>query len=225
MSFSTILTGSTGMVGRSVLLQCLESDEVSGVLVINRHPIDLSHPKLKEIIHQNFSDLSPIAERLRGYDACFFCAGVSSVGKDETEYTRLTYDLVTAFARDLNAVDADLVFTYVSGLGTDPNGRQMWARVKGRTENALLEMGFRAAYMFRLGLLLPQRGLPTQTGWIKVLYRLLRPAFPLLRRTSWSVTDRELGLAMINCVRTLPAKRMLESRDIGRLAYATADSA
>ena len=219
MPISTIITGSSGMVGHAVLLQCLDSPAVAKVVVINRHSIGLRHPKLSEIIHQDFSDISAISQELTDYDACFFCAGVSSIGKNETEYTRLTYDLVTSFATTLHGVNPSLVFTYVSGMGTDPDGRQMWARVKGRTENHLLGLGFRAAYMFRLGLLLPTGELPTQTGWTKVLYELLRPLFPLLGRASWSVTDRELGRAMINCVRTLPPEHILESKDIGRLAH------
>ncbi|MGB3801055.1 MAG: NAD-dependent epimerase/dehydratase family protein, partial [Lewinella sp.] len=119
MPLSVILTGSSGMVGRAVLLQCLESPRVHRVVVVNRHPIDLRHDKLEEILHQDFADLSPIVDQLRTYDACFFCAGVSSVGKDEAAFTRLTFDLVTGFARDLHAVNPNLVFTYVSGMGTD----------------------------------------------------------------------------------------------------------
>ena len=214
---SILLTGASGMVGRAVLLQCLESPHVKRVLVINRHPIDHRHAKLEEIIHQDFADITPIADRLRPYNACFFCAGVSSVGKDEDTFTRLTYDLVTGFARDLHAVNSDLTFTYVSGMGTDPDGRQMWARVKGRTEQALLGMGFRDAYMFRLGMLLPERRLPMQTRWIGAMYGLLRPLFPLLRRFDWSVSDRQLGQAMINCALYPQSEKILESGDIGRL--------
>ena len=217
MPLSIILTGASGMVGRAVLLQCLDSPQVAKVLVINRHAIDLSHPKLAEIIHQDFSDITPIADRLRAYDACFFCAGVSSVGKDEATFTRLTYDLVTGFARGLLAVNPNLTLTYVSGMGTDTEGGQMWARVKGRTEQAVLDMGFRDAYMFRLGMLLPERRLPMKTGWIGAMYGLLRPLFPLLRRFDWSVSDRQLGQAMINCVLYPQAEKVLESGDIGRL--------
>ncbi|WP_116125447.1 NAD-dependent epimerase/dehydratase family protein [Lewinella sp. IMCC34183] len=216
-SFSLILTGSSGMVGRAVLLECLAHPAVTRVLLVNRHPVDLRHPKLSEVLHADFSDVEPIRDRLAGYDACFFCAGVSSVGKDEAEYTRLTYDLVTGFARTLRAVNPELVFTYVSGMGTDAGGRQMWARVKGRTEEALLGMGFRDAYMFRLGLMLPERKLPMQTKWVGALYGLLRPVFPLLRRFSWSVSDRQLGRAMINCVQHPRPRKVLESADIGRL--------
>ena len=217
MPLSIILTGASGMVGRAVLLQCLYSPQVAKVLVINRHAIDLSHPKLEEIIHHDFSDITPIADRLRAYDACFFCAGVSSVGKDEATFTRLTYDLVTGFARGLLAVNPNLTLTYVSGMGTDTEGGQMWARVKGRTEQAVLDMGFRDAYMFRLGMLLPERRLPMKTRWIGAMYGLLRPLFPLLRRFDWSVSDRQLGQAMINCVLYPQSEKVLESGDIGRL--------
>ncbi|WP_198664914.1 NAD-dependent epimerase/dehydratase family protein [Lewinella sp. IMCC34191] len=212
-----MLTGASGMVGRAVLLECLDSPYVSRVLMINRRSIDLQHEKLEEVLHRDFSDLSPIVDQLRSYDACFFCAGVSSVGKDEAAYTRLTFDLVTGFARDLHDVNPDLVFTYVSGMGTDPDGSQMWARVKGRTEQALLNMGFRDAYMFRLGMLLPERKLPTKTRWIGALYGVLRPLFPLMRRASWSVSDRQLGLAMIRCALSPQPQKILESSDIGHL--------
>ncbi len=217
MPLHVILTGSSGMVGRAVLLECLDSPHVTKVMVINRQPIDLQHPKLEEALHRDFSDLSPILDRFGTYDACFFCAGVSSLGKDEATFTRLTFDLVTGFASDLYRVNPDLTFTYVSGMGTDPEGSQMWARVKGRTEQALLAMGFRDAYMFRLGMLLPERRLPTKTRWIGAMYGILRPFFPLLRRFSWSVSDRQLGRAMITCVLHPQPLKILESSDIGRL--------
>ncbi|NJB85930.1 uncharacterized protein YbjT (DUF2867 family) [Lewinella marina] len=217
MLLSPILTGASGMVGRAVLLECLDHPDVEKVLMINRHPVEVRHPKLRELILADFSDLECASERLQDYNACFFCAGVSSAGKGEEEYTRLTYDLVTSFAQALHDRQPDLVFTYVSGMGTDPHGRQMWARVKGRTENKLLHMGFRDAYMFRLGMLLPERDLPMKTAWISVMYRLLKPLFPLLRRFSWATTDRKLGRAMIRVAREPQPKKILESADINRL--------
>lgn len=217
MSLSTIITGASGMVGRAVLLTCLDSPEVDRVLMINRRPVAVQHPKLSEMLHADFSDISPLAGQLAGYDACFFCAGVSSVGKSEEEFTRLTYELVTSFARTLQDIHPEMVFTYVSGMGTDAHGRQMWARVKGRTENKLLHMGFRDAYMFRLGMLAPERELPMKTSWVATMYRLLRPTFPLLRRFSWVVSDRTLGRAMINVVLRPREEKVLESADIKRV--------
>ena len=220
--FSAIITGSSGMVGRAVLLECLASAAIDRVLVVNRSPIDLRHPKMEEIIHADFTDLAPIRDRLGGYAACFFCAGVSSIGMDEASYTRLTYELTTAFARALLAVNPDMTFNYVSGMGTDgtERGRSMWARVKGRTENALLSMGFRDAYMFRLGMMLPDTEVRSKTGWVNTLLRVLRPLYPLLARSSWAITSSEFGRAMINTVLYPQLKKVLESKDVNALARA-----
>ncbi|MBB4080436.1 uncharacterized protein YbjT (DUF2867 family) [Lewinella aquimaris] len=217
MPLSPILTGASGMVGRAVLLECLDNPNVERIVMINRHPVDVHHPKLTEIIHADFSDIEPLREQLRGYDACFYCAGVSAVGKSEEEYTRLTYALVVSFARTLCELNPGLVFTYVSGMGTDVNGRQMWARVKGRTEVKLLNVGFRDAYMFRLGMLLPERDLPMKTAWVAAMYRILKPLAPLLRRFSWATTDKKLGRAMIIVALHPQEEKILESTDINRL--------
>ncbi|MCP9234696.1 NAD-dependent epimerase/dehydratase family protein [Lewinella sp. JB7] len=221
MPLSPIITGASGMVGRAVLLECLDNPHVERVVMINRRPVDVHHPKLTEIIHADFSDIGPIREQLRGYDACFYCAGVSVVGKSEEEYTRLTYELVVSFARTLHDVNPNLVLNYVSGVGTDVNGRQMWARVKGRTEVKLLNVGFRDAYMFRLGMLLPERDLPMKTVWVAAMYRIFKPLAPLLRRFSWATTDKKLGRAMINVVLHPREEKIVESADINRLGTLT----
>ena len=155
-----IITGASGMVGRGVLLECLDSSSVAAVLVINRAPIGIAHPKLFEIIHSDFNDLSSIAADLTGYDALFFCAGVSAIGKTEAEYSRLTYHLTLDFGESVLAQNPGMAICYVSGAGTDSSeqGRQMWARVKGRTENVLLGMPFDRAYMFRPGVIQPLKG-------------------------------------------------------------------
>ena len=142
MKIKAIITGSTGMVGEGVLHVCLNSPDVESVLVINRKPCGYDHPKLKEIIHKNFSDLSAIEDQLTGYNTCFFCSGVSSVGKKEDEYRKLTYDLTLGFAETLHKLNEDMFFNYVSGSGTDSSeqGRQMWSRIKGKTENDLLKL-------------------------------------------------------------------------------------
>ncbi|CAH1002453.1 hypothetical protein LEM8419_03332 [Neolewinella maritima] len=220
MPISPILTGASGMVGRAVLLECLDSPHVERVLMINRQPVALQHPKLTELLHRDFTDIGSIRGLLKGYDACFFCAGVSAAGKSEAEYTQLTYTLVTSFARTLHEVNPDLVFTYVSGSGTDrtETSRMMWARVKGRTENALLELGFRAAYMFRLGVLIPDTAVQSKTGWVNTFLTVLRPLFPLLKRFDWATTSSRIGRAMIQVALHPPEQQILENKDINRLA-------
>lgn len=219
-SFSPIITGASGMVGRAVLLECLQHPAVERVLMLNRSPVALSHPKLTEVLLEDFTDVAPVREQLRGYDACFFCAGVSSVGMTEVEYTRLTYTLVTSFALSLHALNPALVFNYVSGTGTDrsESGRIMWARVKGRTENALLAMGFRDAYMFRLGMMLPDSDVRAKAGWVNTMYTLTRPLFPLFRRFDWATTSSRMGRAMIITVLHPQGRKVIENEDINRLA-------
>ncbi|MCB9045164.1 MAG: NAD-dependent epimerase/dehydratase family protein [Chitinophagales bacterium] len=213
-----IVTGTTGMVGKGVLLECLDHPEVAEVLVVNRSSIGMNHPKLKELIHKDFYDLSSIKDRLQGYDACYFCLGVSVIGLSEQEYTRITYDLTMHFAQTV--INPGMTFIYVSGTGTDSteDGKTMWARIKGRTENALLRMPFRKAYMFRPGIILPVKGVRSKTGWYNAIYNIMRPFFPLLRR-SGSVTDTEkVGLAMINITLHDSDKLHLENKDINELA-------
>jgi hypothetical protein len=218
MKVRTIITGATGMVGEGVLHECLLSDDVEQVLVINRKPCGISHPKLKEIIHSNFYDFSPIESQLQNYNACFFCLGVTSVGKKEPEYTKLTYDLTTHVADTLVKYNKDMVFCYVSGGGTDQTekGKIMWARVKGRTENHLLSLPFKAAYMFRPGYIQPTKGLKNTLkaynyiGWMYPLLKKLMPAHVC--------TLQELGLAMIHTVTKGYSKPILDSKDIVALA-------
>ena len=159
MKIKAIITGSTGMVGKGVLLECLESPHVESVLVINRHSVDLKHEKLKEIIHTDFQDLSAIEEQLTGYNTCYFCLGVSAAGMSEKDYSRITYDLTLNFAQTLLKLNPELTFCYISGAGTDSSekGRMMWARVKGKTENALLALPFKAAYMLRPAFIQPMK--------------------------------------------------------------------
>ena len=161
MKIRAIITGVTGMVGEGVLHECLLHPAVESVLVINRKPCGIKHQKLIEIIHQDFFDLSPIDNHLTGYNACYFCAGVSSVGIKEEEYKHITYDLTLNFAKTLLKLNSEMTFCYVSGVGTDSTekGRSMWARVKGKTENDLLKLGFKDAYMFRPGYIQPTKGL------------------------------------------------------------------
>ena len=210
-----IITGATGMVGEGVLFECLENPAVSAVLTISRRHYEMQHEKLTELIVPDFLQLQSFAEQLKGYDACFFCAGISSVGMKEDKYTRITYDTTLSFAKVLLDVNSNMVFTYVSGAQTDSSekGRLMWARVKGRTENDLSRLSFRAVYHFRPGLMLP---FPGQKNW-KSVYKVLAKAIKLIAPKS-VITLKELGQAMINAVRKGYAKSILEITDIKALA-------
>jgi len=220
MKIRAIITGATGMVGEGVLHECLDHPDVEEVLVIGRRACGVQHPKLKEIVHADFFNLTSIEQQLAGYHACFFCLGVSSVKMTETEYTRLTYDLTLYVAGVLVRLNPDMVFTYVTGTGTDSSekGRSMWARVKGKTENHLLSLGFKRAYMFRPGYIHPTKGLRNAHryyGAITWLYPILKPLMP-----NQLLTLRELGLAMINTVNKGHPKSILQVKDILELAKA-----
>ncbi|OON68439.1 NAD-dependent epimerase/dehydratase family protein [Hymenobacter sp. CRA2] len=217
---NVMITGATGMVGEAVLLECLQDASIEQVLVVTRKPTGRQHPKLHEVLLADFADPTPVERELRGYDACFFCLGVSSVGMKEPEYTRLTYDLTLGFARTLARLNPHMTFCYVSGAGTDSSekGRQMWARVKGRTENELLRLPFRAAYMFRPGFL---KATPGQQN-VLPMYKYIAWLYPVLRRFTpgWVSTLTELGQAMINVTRRGYAKPVLEVKDIVQAAQA-----
>jgi uncharacterized protein YbjT (DUF2867 family) len=221
MQIKVILTGATGMVGEGVLLECLQHNGVSEVLVINRKPSGFMHPKLKEIVHADFFNLAPVREQLRGYDACFFCAGVSSIGMKEEEFYKLTYTMTMHMAELLSSLNPGMTFCYVSGAGTDSTeqGKRMWARVKGKTENDLARLPFKKAYAFRPGLLHPTKGQKnvlrayTYLGWLYYPLLLFFPAS--------ASTLRELGLAMIHAVLTGYPKHVLEVKDIVTLAKKT----
>jgi len=211
-----IVTGVTGMVGEGVLYECLQHPLVEAVLVINRKPCGVSHPKLKEIIHKDFFDITPIQDQLKGYNACFFCLGVSSVGMKEPEYYRMTYTLTLHFADVLVKQSPEVTFCYVSGTGTDSTekGRSMWARVKGKTENDLMKLPFKKVYAFRPGFMQPTPGMKNTNKYYKYIAWL----YPLLRRLGMASTLKELGLAMINTVNNGPAHPILEVKDIIALA-------
>jgi uncharacterized protein YbjT (DUF2867 family) len=215
---NAIVTGATGMVGEGVLHECLLHPEVESVLVIGRKPCGVSHPKLKEIIHPDFFDLSAIESRLSGYNACFFCLGVSSLGMKEPEYTKISYTLTMNVAQTLSRLNPEMTFCYISGSGTDSTekGKIMWARVKGKTEHDLLKLPFRAAYNFRPAFMLPTRGLKNALSFYKYvtwLYPVVHPLFP-----AYFGTLKDLGLAMINSVIHGAGKPVLEARDIAELA-------
>ncbi|MFE4970201.1 epimerase [Streptomyces sp. NPDC056660] len=187
---NVVVFGASGMVGQGVLRACLLDPTVDSVLVVVRRPLGVTHPKLTEVIHDDFTDLSAIGDRLTGLDACFYCLGVSSTGMSEAEYTRVTYDFTLAAARALVAASPGPTFTYVSGEGTDSTeqGRTMWARVKGRTENALLAMPMNA-YMFRPGYIQPRHGAVSRTRAYRVMYTLTSWLYPLLHRLARAHDD------------------------------------
>jgi uncharacterized protein YbjT (DUF2867 family) len=213
-----ILFGATGMVGQGCLRECLLDGGVESVLAIGRRPTGQDHPKLREIRHDNFLDYSAIEPQLAGFDACFFCLGVSSLGLDEERYRHLTYDITLAAATTLARLNPQMVFTYVTGRGTDSteHGRQMWARVKGKTENDLLKLPFKAAYMFRPAGIQPLHGIRSGTGWVQAIYAASAPLLSLLNRVApkYMTTTEQVGRAMIKVARDGYPRPVLESEDI-----------
>ena len=216
-----ILFGATGMVGQGVLRECLLDASVESLLVIGRRPTGQHHAKLHEILHDDFMDFSAIESELGGYDACFFCLGVSSVGMDAERYRHLTYDLTLAAAKTLVALNPGMVFTYVTGRSTDSTeqGPVRWARVKGKTENDLLKLPFRAAYMFRPAGIQPLHGVRSKTSWVQAIYVVAAPLLSFLARTApkYMTTSEQLGRAMIRVARDGYPKAVLESEDINAI--------
>jgi uncharacterized protein YbjT (DUF2867 family) len=214
-----VLLGATGMVGRGVLLEALDDQAVTAVLTLGRSKTGESHPTLREIDRADLFDLTPILDDLRGYDGCISSLGVSAVGMSEAEYTRLTYDLTIAIAKAFLAASPGGAFVYVTGQGTDSteSGRQMWARVKGRTENALLAMPFGSATMFRPGVIKPERGIRSRTKLYNALYTVLGPLVGLLARAGVATTTTLIGQAMLEAVEHPPAERILDNAAINAL--------
>lgn len=210
------------MVGQGVLRECLLDSDVASVVTVVRKPTGRKHEKLREIVQPDLATLASLETRLTGFDACFFGAGVSALGMSEEQYTLVTYDLTLGVARTLLRASPDMTFVYVSGAGTDSSekGRMMWARVKGRTENALLSLPFRAAYMFRPGAIMPLHGIRSSTRWYNVIYAVIRPIYPLLRKVvpTMITTTEQLGRAMIAVARNGYATHVLETADINRLS-------
>jgi uncharacterized protein YbjT (DUF2867 family) len=216
-----VLFGATGMVGAGVLQACLDDPAVSQVLAISRVPTGRRHPKLEELLHQDFFDYGFLRSRLAGYNACLFTLGVSSAGMKEADYSRVTYDLTLAAAKALLEANPGMSFCYVSGAGTDSTeqGRSMWARVKGRTENALLGLGFQPAVMLRPGGIQAMKGVKSKTPLYRFFYAFMDPFFPFLVRhfPSGVTTSQRLGRAMLKAARGEAGSKILESIDINRL--------
>jgi uncharacterized protein YbjT (DUF2867 family) len=212
-----LVFGATGMIGQGVLLECLKDPEVDVVVTVGRTATGAHDAKLREIVHQNMLDFAGMEDALAGFDACFFCLGVASAGMKQADYERVTYGFALAAAEMLSRVNPGMTFIYVSGSGTDSSekGRIMWARVKGRTENALLRLDLKG-YMFRPGFIEPLDGIQSKTPMYRRFYRATKPLFPLLRRMvpSQIVSTREIGQAMLAVARRGSAKRILETKDI-----------
>ena len=224
-----VLFGASGMVGQGVLRECLLDTDVDAVLSIGRSGTGQHHEKLRELVHPqagaDFTDFGPIAGALEGYDACFFCLGVSSAGMTEADYRRVSFDFTLAAGRALAAANPDtLTFVYVSGAGTDSTeqGRTMWARVKGATENALMKLPFKGAYMFRPGIIQPLHGIKSKTRLYRAGYVLMAPFFPIVKALARGsmLTTEQVGRAMLAVAKRGADKPLLEARDIAALAPA-----
>jgi uncharacterized protein YbjT (DUF2867 family) len=217
-----LIFGATGMVGQGVLRECLLAHDVEQVTVVGRTRVTLEHPKLQQVVHADLANPASLEDAMRGFDACFFCLGVSSVRMTEEDYRRLTYDMTLAIATLLARTNSGMTFAYVSGAGTDSTeqGRSMWARVKGKTENDLKKLSFTSVQLFRPGVIQPLHGIRSKTPMYQFFYSALGPLLTLLRRLFplAIVTTEDLGQAMLNGARTLKGPVVLEAADIARLA-------
>ena len=213
-----IVFGATGMVGQGVLRECLRDPDVAEVLTVGRSATGKQHPKLRELVHKDFLDFSAIEGDITGYNACFFCLGVTSLGLDEDRYRRLTYDITLAAARPLARLNPGMTFVYVTGASTDSTeqGRVMWARVKGKTENDLLKLPFKAAYMFRPGAIQPLHGVRSKTAWVQAIYVATGPLLSFLHQAApkFVTTTEEVGRAMLEVAKRGYPKPILEMEDI-----------
>ena len=221
---NVVIFGATGMIGQGVLRECLQDPGVMRVLAIGRAATGIQHPKLRDLVHQDMWRYDAIEGQLAGFDACFFCLGVSSAGMAEADYERITFGIAIAAAETLARLNPSMTFVYVSGAGADSSeaGRIMWARVKGKTENAILRLPFKASYVFRPGVVQPVHGARSRTPAYRVLYAVAKPLLPVLRRVmpGYILTTEQFGRAMLTAVRRGAPKRVLESTDISALVPA-----
>lgn len=213
-----IITGATGMVGKGVLLECLDHPNISEVLAIGRHELEIQHAKLKQLIHKDFSEFTSVKEQLAGYDACYCCMGVSAARLNQQQYHKLTYDFTLSLVKEMYEQNPEATVTYVSGEGTDSSekGRMMWARVKGKTENAILNMGFKQAFMFRPGAIIPLRGIKSSTKIYQFIYDYLMWLIRLMKFISPNsvVNTTQIGLAMINLTTRGGDQKVIRPKDI-----------
>ncbi|GJM28495.1 MAG: epimerase [Cyclobacteriaceae bacterium] len=220
MNYKVLITGSTGMVGKGVLYECMDHPAISGILLLNRRAVGIDHPKITELILEQFDDFSQLPAEFLQVDACFFCMGISALGKSEQEYTRITHDITLNLARKLSGENPEMLFCYVSGQGTNANSKTMWARVKGVTEQELQQLPFKKVVLFRPGFIQPRRGIRSATGWYNLIYKISTPFYPLLKRLSGNAITNttNVGLAMINCLLVENHPMLLDNREINRLA-------
>ena len=223
MNKKVIIIGATGMVGKGVLLECLDHDAIAEVLVIGRNPIGFEHPKLKELIQKDFTDFSNVKAQLDGFDACYFCLGISAAGLNEEQYKKITYDYTMALANTLFELNSNMTFIYVSGQGTDSTekGRMMWARIKGKTENDILKLGFKQAYAFRPGMIIPLKGIKSRTKSYQFMYDYFMWLVKGIKAISPNsvVNTTQIGLAMINAMLKGYDKKILKPEDIITLSH------
>lgn len=222
MGIKVIITGSTGMVGKGVLLECLEDPSIESVLLINRKSVGIEHEKIKELLQEDFQNLSPLREELTGYDACYFCLGVSAYRMKEKEYNDITYKMTLHLAKLLSDINPEMSFCYVSGLGTDSSGkaRSMWARVKGKTENAILKLPFKSTYLFRPGYIHPMKGIKSQTSSYNTMYSILKPFYPIFKLIvpNKVTSSVNVGKAMIYTSKHSIDANILYNKEINELA-------
>jgi uncharacterized protein YbjT (DUF2867 family) len=216
-----VIYGATGMVGQGILLECIEDARVTSILCVGRKPTGVKHAKVRDVVRADLLDYSGIGDTFNGVGACFYALGVTSVGTDEATYTKITHDFTVAAAKALAAANPAMTFCFVSGTGTDPNGRQMWARVKGRTEDALRAMSFKT-YCFRPGVIQPMKGVRSQTRLYNVFYAITAPLLPLLRPFVGGIltTTEHVGRAMIRIALEGSGPAYLENADINRVGAA-----
>lgn len=217
-----IIFGSTGMVGKGVLYECIDSENVESILLINRSSLGIESKKVKEILHNDFTDFSGIESKMKEYDACYFSLGVSAAGMNEKKYKKISYDFTLAAAKTLRKLNDNMTFIYVSGVGTDSSekGRSMWARVKGKTENDIQKLGFKETYMYRPGYIQPMKGIKSKTKLYNALYVFSKPLYPLLKLLipNQITTTEKLGKSMINITLKPYSKKIITNHDINIIA-------
>ena len=216
-----IITGSTGMVGKGVLLQCLEDNRIKKILLVNRTSIKLNNPKIKEIICDNFLNLADYEKDFIGYDACFHCMGISVVGSSDKYYKTTTYDITKIITDLVFKGNKNAVFNYVTGEGTDSSekGPIRWARIKGKAENYILQKGFKDSYMFRAGIIIPEKGIKSRTKIYNLFYVLMRPVYPILKLLPFITTTSKLGNAMINTLFFNHKKKIINNIHINKISF------
>jgi len=222
MKAHVLITGATGMVGKAVLYECMESEFIETIYLVNRRPMHIGHEKVQEIIVPDFKELESIKGHIKNIDACFHCMGVSAMGLNEKQYAELTFGITKKLADICYELNPNVVFNYVSGTGTDSSeqGRIMWARVKGKTENYILNKGFGKAYMFRPGMIIPEKGIKSRTKLYNAGYIITRPLFPWFKKMRNVTTTTRLGKAMVQTlIQTFSERIYLENKDINQLAH------